>query len=97
MMNGDDHLRPRGVSEVRPVGVRDLFVVVAGKENLPGRQYLGEILRDGQVQVCLCKPAVPRANVSSVPPAVSGVHDDSAGEEVFREVAAALVRYLMGT
>jgi hypothetical protein len=57
---------------------------------------LGKILCDRQVQVRLRKPVVPRANISSISPAVGGIHDDGAGEEIFGEIAAAFIWYLVG-
>ena len=59
VVDGDDHLRPRGVREEGPVGRRDLLVAAPGQEDLPGWQDLGQFLRDGEVEVGLGEPRVP--------------------------------------
>src|SRR5215212_3183620 len=94
VMDGDDHLRPRGVREEGSVDPRDLLVPAPGQKDFPGWQDLGQLLRYGEVQVCLGEPR--RALVPCVPAAVGSVYDYGTGEQVIREISSALVRELVG-
>src|SRR5215210_7501927 len=95
VVDGDDHLRPRGVGEEGPVGRRDLLVPAPGQEDFSGRQDLGQLLGHGEVQVRLGEPS--RALVSCIPAAVGGIDDYGPGKEVIGEVPSALVRKLVGS
>src|SRR3712207_9054790 len=53
VVDGDDHLRLRGVRQEGPVGSRYLLIVAPGQEDLPGRQDLGQLVCHREVQVCL--------------------------------------------
>ena len=96
VVDGNHHLGPGRVGEKGAVHRRDLLVAAAGQKDLLGRQDLGQLVGDGEVEIRLREPELVRALEPGVPAAVGRVHDDGPGEEVVGEVSAQLVRQLVG-